>query len=50
LPAADKARLDDKDDVLNGIAWNAGKGTFYVTGKRWPKLFEIKVKLIPYGR
>ena len=50
LPATDKARLDDKDDVLNGIAWNAGKGTFYVTGKRWPKLFEIKVKLIPYGR
>lgn len=44
LPAADKAQTDDKDDVLNGIAWNSGKGTFYVTGKRWPKLFEIKVK------
>lgn len=30
-------------DVLNGIAWdNIGKRVF-VTGKRWPKLFEIKV-------
>lgn len=30
-------------DVLNGIAWdNSGKRIF-VTGKRWPKLFEIKV-------
>lgn len=44
LPAADKALTDDKDDVLNGIAWNPEKGTFYVTGKRWPKLFEIKIK------
>lgn len=41
LPAADKAQTNDKDDVLNGIAWNPEKNTFYVTGKRWPKLFEI---------
>lgn len=44
LPPADKAQIDDKDDVLNGIAWNPEKRTFYVTGKRWPKMFEIKVK------
>ena len=30
------------DDVLNGIAYNEKKGTIYVTGKHWPKLFEIK--------
>lgn len=45
LSAADKALTDDKDDVLNGIAWNPEKQTFYVTGKRWPKMFEIKVKI-----
>lgn len=44
LPAADKALLNDKDDVLNGIAWNPVSRTFYVTGKRWPKLFEIKIR------
>jgi glutamine cyclotransferase len=28
-------------DVLNGIAYNEDKGTFYLTGKLWPKLFEV---------
>ena len=43
LTASEKARkLDQNDDVLNGIAYNEKKGTIYVTGKHWPKLFEIK--------
>ena len=42
-PESDRAGLNEKDDVLNGIAWNAEKNTFYVTGKRWPKIFEIKI-------
>lgn len=42
LTPAEKAKLDDNDDVLNGIAHNEKKGTIYVTGKHWPKLFEIK--------
>jgi glutamine cyclotransferase len=29
--------------VLNGIAYNKDTGSFYVTGKRWPTLFEIKL-------
>ena len=29
-------------DVLNGIAYNAGTDTFYVTGKLWPKMFEVR--------
>jgi glutamine cyclotransferase len=29
-------------NVLNGIAYNTEKKTFYVTGKNWPSLFEIK--------
>ncbi len=32
-------------DVLNGIAYDAGTGRIFVTGKLWPKLFEIE--LIP---
>jgi len=30
-------------DVLNGIAWNPGTGRFYLTGKLWPKLFEVEL-------
>jgi glutaminyl-peptide cyclotransferase len=29
-------------DVLNGIAKVPGKDTFYITGKLWPKLFEVR--------
>jgi glutaminyl-peptide cyclotransferase len=30
-------------DVMNGIAYDAAKDRLFVTGKRWPKLFEIKL-------
>jgi len=30
-------------DVLNGIAWDASGKRFFVTGKRWDKVFELKV-------
>ncbi len=29
--------------VLNGIAWDETSGTFLVTGKYWPQMFEIRV-------
>jgi glutamine cyclotransferase len=29
-------------DVLNGIAWNPITDKIYLTGKLWPKMFEIK--------
>jgi glutamine cyclotransferase len=31
-------------DVFNGIAWNPEKRVLYVTGKYWPKLFEISLE------
>jgi glutamine cyclotransferase len=31
-------------DVLNGIAYDAEHDRLFVTGKYWPKLFEIKLK------
>jgi glutamine cyclotransferase len=35
------------EDVLNGIAYDAERGTLFVTGKLWPMLFGIRV---PSGR
>ncbi|PUZ62594.1 hypothetical protein GQ55_4G369700 [Panicum hallii var. hallii] len=31
-------------DVLNGIAWDEGNRRLFVTGKLWPKLYEIKLR------
>jgi glutamine cyclotransferase len=33
----------DLTDVLNGIAYDAAGDRIFVTGKRWPKLFEIRL-------
>lgn len=35
--------IPDRTDVLNGIAYDAATNTFLITGKRWPKLFELKL-------
>jgi glutamine cyclotransferase len=39
LPKADF--IADHTDVLNGIAYDAAAKRLFVTGKMWPKLFEI---------
>jgi glutamine cyclotransferase len=36
---------DSGADVLNGIAYDAATNRLFVTGKLWPKLFEIRLKL-----
>lgn len=41
---ADDLGLDDPEDVLNGIAYDSESCRVFVTGKRWPKLFEIEVR------
>lgn len=30
-------------DVLNGIAYNPEDGKIYLTGKNWPKMYEVKI-------
>jgi glutamine cyclotransferase len=35
------------DNVLNGVAWDAEHKRLFVTGKLWPKLFEIELKKLP---
>jgi glutaminyl-peptide cyclotransferase len=38
-----KDRLSGSPDVLNGIAYDAAGKRLFVTGKLWPRLFEIKL-------
>jgi glutamine cyclotransferase len=40
-----KKRVDQVSnlDVLNGIAYHPKRKTFFVTGKNWSKLFEVKI-------
>jgi glutamine cyclotransferase len=40
LPMSD---YTTQTDVLNGIAYDAAKKRLFVTGKLWPKLFEIEL-------
>ena len=37
------ATLSEPDSVLNGIAYDAVKKRIFVTGKKWDKVFEIRV-------
>uniref|UniRef100_A0A2P2LB75 Glutaminyl-peptide cyclotransferase n=1 Tax=Rhizophora mucronata TaxID=61149 RepID=A0A2P2LB75_RHIMU len=39
LLAAGNSRID----VLNGIAWDSKENRLFVTGKLWPKLYEIRL-------
>ncbi len=43
MPYDAAAFENDANYVLNGIAYDAAKNSFYVTGKWWPALFEIKL-------
>jgi glutamine cyclotransferase len=40
LPASEHSSAEA---VLNGIAWDSAHDRLFVTGKLWPKIFEIKV-------
>ncbi len=39
----DQRELSDPGAVLNGIAYDPTRDRLFVTGKLWPKLFEIKI-------
>jgi glutaminyl-peptide cyclotransferase len=44
LAAITERETHEQEDVLNGIAWDPGRQRLFVTGKDWPKLYEIVVK------
>ena len=41
LPPQDRQAVTD---VLNGIAYDAERDRLFVTGKRWPRIFEVRLK------
>ncbi len=41
------ARRFPSQDVTNGIAWDTEQRRLFITGKRWPTLFEIEVHAQP---
>lgn len=41
LTDAERAQMV-QDAVLNGIAYDAEAGTFFLTGKLWPKMLEVR--------
>ncbi|NWK96883.1 glutamine cyclotransferase [Sphingobium lactosutens] len=43
-PLLKEAGVKDSEAVANGIAYDAATDRVFVTGKNWPKLFEIRVK------
>jgi glutamine cyclotransferase len=43
----DKRELQGDGAVLNGIAYDATSDRLFVTGKLWPKLFQIKIAKHP---
>jgi glutaminyl-peptide cyclotransferase len=40
-------KVAGQTDVLNGIAYDAKNDRLFVTGKNWPKLFEIRLHPVP---
>ena len=44
LAPGDRGR---ETDVLNGIAYDPVKDRLFVTGKNWPKIFEVRLKARP---
>lgn len=48
LTALARQNAGPRDDVLNGIAWDAERRRLFVTGKYWSRLYEIEIT--PPGR
>lgn len=40
----DQGREDQQENTLNGVAYDAATDRIFVTGKKWKKLYEIKLK------
>ena len=38
---------NERENVLNGIAYDPKSRHFYVTGKCWPAMFEIRIDRTP---
>ena len=43
LAQYDAKEMTNNTDVLNGIAYDSTTKKLYITGKRWPKMFEVSL-------
>ncbi len=43
IPQVNEAEDDGGPEVLNGIAYDSVANRIFITGKYWPKLFEVKL-------
>ena len=39
-----RVKLDNSEQVLNGIAWDPARKAFWITGKQWPAMFLVKIR------
>ena len=46
-PLRDELSADEGTDVLNGIAHDPDRRVFYLTGKLWPEIFEVRIGTDP---
>jgi glutamine cyclotransferase len=44
-PLLDRLGSTDGIDVLNGIAYDPADRSFYLTGKLWPEIFQVRLPL-----
>ena len=44
---ARKSMTKGRMDVLNGIAFDDKASRVWVTGKKWPKLYEVEIAELP---
>ena len=42
LLTTEEIRTRSPDDVLNGIAYDPESNSFLITGKRWPRLYQVR--------
>ena len=42
-----EVRPSDPEAVLNGIAYDSAEDRFFITGKYWPTMFEIRLSFTP---
>ena len=47
MTPAERAQASSPDNVLNGIAYDAKAGLFYLTGKRWMTIFSGRFTELP---
>jgi glutamine cyclotransferase len=48
LTAAERQDVTRRGGVANGIAFDSVRNRLYVTGKLWPRLFEIDAAGVPH--